>query len=320
MSGRIQNTNKIENRIEERLKRYPSILTEYYYSMTDNTATTKNAYIRYISDYFDFLIDNNYDINCVSTFKSITLNEINQYINYIRFTKVNGKLIENKESIRRAKIAGIKSFYTYLVDCGILDKNPCEKVKLPKLTQDINVVSMTEEEINHVKETIIKTGGKWANRDLLIFTLGCRTGLRVTALCEIDIEDIDFRSSKLTVVEKGNKKRELFLGNDTIRMINGWIKQRGDIPGCDALFVSNRNTRITQRTVERMILKYTEDLGKHITPHKMRSTCGTLYYEKTGNVYLVADQLGHRNISNTMRYTKISEQKKRAAADILDTL
>lgn len=319
MSGRLYNSHKTEMNIENRLKKYPTILSDYYYSMTDNTAATKNAYIRYISDYFDFMINN----GCViskDSFKNITLNEINQYVNHIRFSNVNGKLVENKESIRRARIAAVKSFYSYLLDCGIIDKNPCERVKLPKLSQDINVVSMTEEEINHVKQNIINSKGKWANRDLLIFTLGCRTGLRVTALCEIDISDIDFKNKTISVIEKGNKKRELFLGNDTIKMIKEWIAERGEIPGCDALFVSNRNTRITQRTVERMISKYTADLDKHITPHKMRSTCGTLFYEKTGNVYLVANQLGHKNIANTMRYTKISEQKKREAANLLDSL
>ena len=320
MSGRVYNTKKIEMNIEGKLKKYPSILTDYYYSMTDNTAMTKNAYIRYITEYFDFLSDNNYNIYDISVFKNMTLNDINQYINHIRYTNINNAIVENKESIRRTKIAGIKSFYSYMVDCGIIQKNPCEKVRLPKLNQDINVVSMTESEINHVKNTIIKTGGKWAKRDLLIFTLGCRTGLRVTAICEIDISDIDFDNNILTVIEKGNKKRELFIGNDTMNMIKDWIKTRGIIPDCDALFVSNRNTRITQRTIERMILKYTSDIGKHITPHKMRSTCGTLFYEKTGNVYLVANQLGHKNISNTMRYTKISEQKKRDAANLLDCI
>lgn len=320
MSGRLQNANRIENTVEMKLKLYPMILTNYYYSMTDNTAMTKNAYIRYIADYLDYLKENNYKIEDTSVFSKITLAEVNQYINYIRYSKLNGKLIENKESIRRARIAAIKSFYAYLLDCGLIDKNPCDRVKLPKLTQDINVVSMTEKEIQHVKDNIINSGDKWANRDLLIFTLGCRTGLRVTALCEIDIDDIDFNEKKISVVEKGNKRRDLFLGDDTIRMIKEWIAERGEISGCNALFVSNRKTRITQRTVERTILKYTADLGKHITPHKMRSTCGTNLYEKTGNVYLVANQLGHKNIANTMRYTRISEQKKRDAANMLDTL
>lgn len=320
MSGRAYNTTKIEISVEERLKGYPQILSDYYYSMTDNAASTKRAYIRYISDYLDFISGCGYDINNNSVFDKMTLNEINRYVNHIRFIDVNGKTVENKVSIRRTRIAGVKSFYTYLVDSGVITRNPCDKVKLPKLTEDLNVVTMTEDEIKHVKNNICNSGGKWVKRDLVIFTLGCRTGLRVTALCEIDISDIDFTAKKITVVEKGNKKRELFLGNDTIQMIKEWIDERGDIPGCDALFVSNRNGRISARTIERMILKYTKDLNKHITPHKMRSTCGTMLYEKTNNVYLVADQLGHKNIANTMRYTKISEQKKKAAADLLDSV
>ena len=320
MSGRIQNTNKIESGIEERLKRYPSILTNYYYSMTDNTATTKNAYVRYISDYFDFLTECGYDINDIEVFKKMSLDDINHYMNHIRFINVNGKLVENKESIRRTRISGIKSFYTYLVDCGIITKNPCDKVKLPKLTQDINVISMTGDEIKKVKEKIRNSNDKWATRDLLIFTLGCRTGLRVTALCELDIDDIDFGMKKITVIEKGNKSRDIQIENDTINLIKKWMKERGDIPGCNALFISNRRDRVSVRTIERMIKKYTGDLDKHITPHKMRATCGTLLYEETNDVYLVANQLGHKNISNTLRYAGISEKKKKTAARILDTL
>jgi site-specific recombinase XerD len=320
MSGRAQTTKKIENYIERKLNDYPQLLTNYYYSMTNNTAMTKNAYIRYLTEYLDFLKDHRYDITDISTFQGMTLNDLNKFVNHIRYTSVGGELIENKEEIRRAKLAAVRSFYNYLLDCNIVSKNPCDKLKLPKLNHDINVVSMTEEEIHHVKENIKKSNNRWMTRDLLIFTLGCRTGLRVTALCEIDIKDINFNNKTLSVMEKGNKRRDLFLGDNTIALIRDWIKERGEIPQCDALFISDRRSRISQRTVERMILKYTADLDKHITPHKMRATCGTLFYEKTGDVYLVANQLGHKNISNTMRYTNISEKKKKAAAEMLDII
>ena len=320
MSGRIQNANKIENSIKERLKRYPSILTDYYFNMTDNTATTKNAYIRYISDYLDFLKENGYEINDSNTYACITLGDINKYANFIKYYKRNDVIVENKESIRRARLAAVKSFYAYLLDDGIISRNPCDKLKLPKLNQDISVVSMDEKEIEHVKENIINSGDKWATRDLLIFTLGCRTGLRVAALCDIDIDDINFNTNKITVIEKGNYKKEINIGLNTIQLIKKWLDERENIPGCNALFISNHKTRISTRSVERMIRKYTSDLDKHITPHKMRSTCGTMLYEETGDVYLVANQLGHKNISNTIRYTKISEKKKREAARILDQI
>ena len=320
MSGRVQNTNKIEKSIEKRLANYPSILTDYYYSMTDNTAATKNAYIRHISDYLDFLRENNYDIENNDTFREMTITEINKYVSYIRYSKNSGKLVENKESIRRARISAVKSFYDYLVDDGIVNKNLWDKVKLPKLVQDINVVAMNKDEITHVKNEIINSDDKWKTRDLLIFTLGCRTGLRVTALCEIDMRDINFSNNTIAVVEKGNSKKEMIIGDDTMKLIKDWISERGDIPGCDALFVSNRKGRISARTVERMIRKYTASLDKHITPHKMRSTCASMLYDATNDVYLVADQLGHRNIANTLRYTGVSEKKKKKAASLLDQL
>ena len=161
---------------------------------------------------------------------------------------------------------------------------------------------------------------KYANRDLCIITLGCATGLRVSAIRNIDIEDIDFNSKIIHVIEKGNKKRDICIGDNTIRIIKTWMEDRQRIYGNNsgALFMSQKKNRMAVRTIEEMIHNAAKGIDKHITPHKMRSTCAMRLYEKTGDIYLTAQQLGHENISNTMKYAKATEERRREAAELLD--
>lgn len=321
MSGRLENDYKIENKTKEMLIGMPSFAEDYYYSLSKKTAKTKNAYINYVNAYFQYLKQNGFDIDDINAYTAIKVSDINKYMNFISFNTTGGEIKENGESIIRVRMAAVKSFYKFLYDNDSIPSNPCEKIELPKITKEIAVVAMTKEEVGKVKENISSNGGKTKTQDLLIFTLGCRTGLRATALVEIDISDIDFDDNKIRVIEKGKKERDVYFTDDTKRLMQDWINERGAIPGCDALFVSNRKQRISQKTIGRIIKKYTSGcIEKHITTHKMRSTYATNLYEITGDIYLTANGLGHKNIANTMRYTNVSEIQKKKAAAVLDRL
>ena len=177
---------------------------------------------------------------------------------------------------------------------------------------------MTPEEVAVVKERIISDSKK-PKRDLCIFMLGCRTGLRQSAITEIDISDIDFEEMKIQVVEKGNVYKDVIIDPDTVRLIRECIEERGEISDNDALFVSTYKNRITKQFMRRFFEKYAIDLNKRITPHKMRATCATNLYLQTGDIYIVADRLGHSNIENTKRYTDTVD-KGREAAKIMGQL
>ena len=316
MSGRQENTFRIEEKIKKDLLDEPKVLTDFFYSMTNKTANTKRTYIGYVRDFLHWIGDDYIIAN---------RNTINQYMEIIRYrTDKNGNKIENGASIRRARLAGITAFYDFLIEEEIIENNPCATVKPPTQNQDKEVVFMDSDEVGKLRNNIKWSDrpSKWRDRDMAIIMLGCSTGLRVTAISEINISDIDMENNSIKVVEKGNKERIVYFGDNTRKALVRWLRRRSTIKATneDALFVSQKGGRLASRSIYDMITKYTADFDKHITPHKMRSTCATNLYEKTHDIYMVQAVLGHKNIANTRRYANVSVKERRNAAEILDAI
>lgn len=325
MTGRQENDLKIEKKTQLRIKDAPSIIKNYYYNFSGKTAMTADAYIRYVLEFAKFFEGKD--------LTKLVSSDIKRYMKSIERREVDGELIENSPSIRNAKLAAIKDFYSYLAEDRLIDYNPATSIKPPKPAALKKPVYMTPKEIDHVKETIRNTktlehrggfrGKDFSNRDLAIFTLGCSTGLRVGSLTEINVSDIDFRKRTIHVTEKGDKERIILIGPKTLKVIKDWIEDRSNLGidiQSDALFISKGGKRMHRANVYDVIKKYTEDLDKNITPHKMRSSCATNLYEQTGDIYLTQEVLGHSNIANTKRYAAVSDAKLEKAAQILDDL
>lgn len=308
MSGRYEQDHKKEIWIEKKLSSQPKIYFNYMTSIKKKTSSTRKAYLGYLIDFSNFINDLNIKLENVKPM------DIDSYIDYLANKG-------NKEAIINAKLSAIISFYGFLVENDIISKNPCSAKKKLVIKPNEKVVYMTDDEINNVRNDIIKSSYKYSNRNLCILKLGCSTGLRVSAIVNIDIEDINFIDKTIKVIEKGNKERIVNIGDNTIAIILKWINDRKSILGNEtgALFISQKtHERISTDAVENMIKRYTKGINKHITPHKMRSTCAMKLYDKTGDIYLTAQQLGHANIKNTMIYAKATDEKRRMAAEILD--
>ena len=224
MTGRDETTRKIENKIKEELKNDPQILRDYFYSMTSNTAATEKTYIKYVRDYLKFCSQNDID------YEKATLLDINRYAQEIRFRRAkDGTMIENGESIQRSKLYAIKNFYEFLIDGEIINSNPLTRFKMPKVKNTKPVVYMNKAEINHVKSNIIMCSDvaeEWKVRNMAILSIGCNTGLRVTSISEINVEDLDFEQNCIHVTEKGNKKRVVYFGEKTKTDIINWLDRR----------------------------------------------------------------------------------------------
>ncbi len=328
MNGRKEREMAIENRINEMLTDKPEILRDYSYSFGSKEMTTKKAYIGYVITFVDFLREKiNIDINDTSSIRNIYPNHINRFMEYIKYT--NGK--ENGVSIRATKLYAVSHFFEFLVDNGYIEDNPCRRVKPPKDNIEKEIIAMDQDEIKTLENNIIEGVGshrsiernkKWVNRDLAIVMLGCSTGLRVSAIVQINLSDINLNQHKIRVIEKGGVGKSVYIGDKVEHQIKEWIKDRENIVGdeCSALFISNQKKRMTTECVRQLIKRNTYNIDKKITPHKMRATCATRLYETTGDIYLVQQQLGHKNIENTRRYAKISDERRRVAASILDSL
>lgn len=336
MQGRIENERKMDAKIIERLQHEPKYMTTYMQTFARKSYTTKNAYINYVLEFIRYLENEyGYNIKDINVFSNIKPSMINAYLDYLsRIERVsdNGKVIVNGSSIQCAKFYAIKNFFKFLLNDDYIAKNPCDNIEPPKVDTEINIIAMDKKEINLILNNTMNGSGnhrakakqeKWRNRDYAIMTLALSLGLRVTSISEINIEDINFENNTITVTEKGNKTRDVIFGDNLKQALLSWIEDREnilDISERDALFISNQKKRMCPKSISLLVEKYSEGIDKHITPHKLRSTCATNIYNATGDIYLTADIIGHRNIQNTRRYAKVDAEKREKATKTMEKI
>lgn len=321
-NGRLEKEIQELEKIRSKINELPKIIRDYYYYLeaSDKSYTTIKVYINYVKNLMDYCTHGIYDENF---YKQITSMVINEYMSSIRYrVGSNGKTIKTGNEIRATRWSALNTFFTYLKSNQLIDNNPMEQTFRPSCKQDKNVVFLNEEEIQQCINNVYENcNDRFVNRDACIIALGVSIGLRVSAITQINIEDLDFDTNTLRVVEKGNKYRIMDFGENLKQKFLAWINDRNkyfsDVK-TNALFVSRKRNRISVSATEDIVAKYTNNINKHITPHKLRATCATNLYKKTGDIYMVANQLGHANIATSKIYTEIDHEAKLKAANILD--
>jgi len=326
MSIRFEVDSKTELKVRDMAKKYPQLLNGYIISMARKTAYTKRAYVRYVCKFLDYISGKlNITITDGSELKDIKPMVIDEYMQYIRFTE-SGK--EKTAMYRAAQLAAINGLFVFLVKNEIIKYNPCNAVEVPKDNKEHEIITMEQTDIDQMLKNIDNGIGtykfyqaqrRWRKRDKLILILGITTGLRVSAIVGIDVNDINFEERYIKVTEKGNVEKRVYIGDRTVDALIQWIDQRKSLasPNENAVFICNGGKRMSVRTMENIIKNLS---GGKFTPHKMRATCATKLYEATGDIYRVQQQLGHKSIKNTERYAKVSESKKKESANILDAI
>ena len=322
MNGRKENDAKLQATIENYLEDKPKYLKQYCETLWKKTCTTKRQYICNIWKFIEYVRDNS-DLN---------INRIND------ICKVKPSLIDSylgsmnvKNTTKAGVYYAIYNFYDFLVKDERISVNPCSKIEPPRDNEIHEITYLTNEEIKIVENNIITNCGsqnekyKWTNRDLLIFALGITTGMRVSSMVEINLQDIDWDEGYIDIYQKGNKELKVKISNKILLMISDWLDDRDEIldaanKDSDALFISARCTRLSARTINNLIEKYSYNIDKKITPHKLRSTCATQLIKKTGNIYLASQRLGHSNVETTKRYAAIDKEMEQQAVDAMDSV
>lgn len=323
MSGRLEKETNLKRKIENRLAAAPSVVEEYYYSLISSNKSYDTAYryINYVISFIKFTFDNCEDEKFYLKVKPI---HINKYIASLRSKMVNGKSERTSDSIKAVQWSALNSFFQFLIP-EYISTNPVEGTKRPKNKDNPHVTYLTPEEIAKILDNVEKTAqDQFKNRDLCILKLGFSTGLRISAIVQIDIDDIDFHENHIRVTEKGDYDNHVLFGKNLKTQIEAWLNDRAEyFPDCksNALFVSKANNRLSDDMVAAMLKKYSAGItDKHVTPHVMRHSCATNLYEKTGDIYLCSKQLNHKNVSTTQRYAELSKEKQKKAANILDDM
>ncbi len=333
----IENTLKLR----ELLKRLPPYVTEYFRAIEPTTSTkTRISYAYDLIVFFRFLVDNNpvYHNYKPKDFKVSDLDllqavDLEEYMEYLKvYQDENENFISNGERGLKRKMSALRSFYLYFYKREMIKTNPTLLVDMPKL-HDKEIIRLDPDETALLLDFIEKGGEnltgqqkvyyeKTKQRDLAIVTLLLGTGIRVSECVGLDLEDVDFRNYGIKVVRKGGSEMIIYFGDEVANALMDYIE--GDrqavtpVAGHEhALFLSTQRKRIGVRAVENLVKKYAKQVTplKKITPHKLRSTYGTSLYQETGDIYLVADVLGHKDVNTTKKhYASVGDSRRRSAA------
>jgi len=327
-------------KLRELQKELPEFSREFFLAMEIKKATnTCRNYAYDLCTFFYFLKTNNpyfrdKDIRTlpVSVLDLLQPMDIEEYLSFLTLYEKDGQTYRNHEEGKARKLATLNTFFGYFHKKESIEKNAPSVVDVPKVKEkniirlDINEVAQLIDNIES-GEKLTKQQKVWHDRnklrDLAIVVTLLGTGVRVTELVGLDISDLDFDNGAMRVIRKGGNEDIVYFGEEVEEMLRNYLDERLQMepePGHEnALFISQRNTRITVRSVERLVKKYASTATvKKITPHKLRSTYGTTLYQETGDIYLVADVLGHKNVNTTRKhYAAMKEDNKRKAARIV---
>ena len=253
----------------------------------------------------------NSDINEVSILSinkrdilDIDITDLHAYISYC------DSYYNDSTKTKARKISAIKSWFKYLHNTvELIDKNPSEKLELPKL-QKRNPVYLTLSESEKVINAIKLEENEFNRaRDLCIILIFLTCGLRISELTGINIESI--KDDKLNVIGKGNKERTVFLNENCLYAIKCYLKLRPITPDTNALFISSHKKRISNRSIQIRLKKYIllAGLDPNIyTPHKLRHTAATLMYKYGGvDIRTIQSILGHTSVATTQIYTHLDD-------------
>ena len=334
----------IENikKLREMMKQLPPFCTEFFRGIEPRTSTrTRIAYAYDLSVFFDFLKKENpvfakmerIDFK-LEQLDQITVTDLEEYMEYLkyRFNEQNHEIMNQERGIMR-KISSLKSFYNYFFRTEKLTTNPAALVRLPKL-HDKEIIRLDVDEVALLLDAVEQGEGLTAKqktfhkrtrlRDLALLTLLLGTGIRVSECVGLDINDVDFKNGGIHIHRKGGKEVTVYFGSEVENALQDYLDERfGIIPeeGSEqALFLSMQRKRMNVRSVENLVKKYAHIVTplKKITPHKLRSTYGTNLYRETGDIYLVADVLGHSDVNTTKKhYAALEDERRRSARNVV---
>ncbi|MEI3474241.1 MULTISPECIES: tyrosine-type recombinase/integrase [Clostridia] len=331
----------VENtlRLRDVLKTLPPFCRDFFRAIEPRTTTkTRISYAYDIRIFFQFLLEQNpafrdwsIDAFTVDVLDQITAVDLEEYEEYLKVYQAGDKTETNGERGLKRKMSSLRSFYAYYFKREMIHTNPTVLVDVPKIHQK-SIIRLEADEVALLLDYIEHGGDdltgqkkvyyeKTKDRDLALVTLLLGTGVRVSECVGLDIEDVDFKNNGIKVTRKGGNEMVVYFGPEVEKALKNYLEVRKNIIPVEghehALFYSTQRKRIGVQAVENLVKKYARQVTttKKITPHKLRSTYGTALYQETGDIYLVADVLGHKDVNTTKKhYAALDDSRRRQAA------
>lgn len=324
------------------LKDMPEVCSSFVRDIEPTTQPlTRYAYVCDLRLFFEYLIREcpmfanlSMDKITPADLNTLTARDLHYYLEYLSLYIKNDVEITNENLGKMRKLSSLRSFYKYMFKNSLIDSDVAQLIDMPKrhekpiirleideVARMLDMVESGEAMNDHQRRYNLNT----RTRDLAILILFLDTGIRVSELVGINISDVDFTINGFLVTRKGGNQTVLYFSDEVEQALKEYLKLRREITAVsgdeDALFLSLQNRRISVRAVQNMVKKYATQaapLKKNLSPHKLRATFGTNLYHETGDIYLVADVLGHTDVNTTRRhYAAMSDDRRRMAAKMI---
>jgi site-specific recombinase XerD len=323
----------------------PAFCREFFISLNEVTSTKTRlnyaydlrVFFKYLTEEIDMFDGRKTRDLQVDDLSKVTANDIRLFMDFLTlYIKDDGtdegEEVTNGERGKARKLAAIRKLFEYFYSNELIPANPAQLVKTPKLHEKA-IIRLEPDEAARLLDEIesgenLTAGQKKYHsftkaRDLALVTLLLGTGMRVSECVGIDLDHIDFSLGGIKIHRKGGNEVVIYFGDEVEDALQKYLVARegmNPLPGHEnALFLSIQNKRMSVRSVENLVKKYSKLVTnvKNISPHKLRSTFGTNLYRETGDIYLVADVLGHKDVNTTRRhYAEESDENRRKVRNV----
>ncbi|PWL41639.1 MAG: integrase [Bacillota bacterium] len=266
--------------------------------------------------------------------ETITPTILERYLEYLGYyVTQDDRELENHNPGKARKLSTLKSFFKYLYKRELLSQNVAAKVDMPKIPEK-PIIRLEPDEVAKMLDAVDSGDALTAaqkryhkytrSRDIAMFSVLLGTGIRISELVGLNVGHIDFSTDSFLITRKGGAQVVLYFGEEVERALTAYLEDRKRLlpPDSDeeALFISLQKRRMSQRAIQQLVKKYAAIVTplKKISPHKFRSTFGTMLNHETGDIYLVADVLGNKDVNTTRKhYAAIADDRRRLAAGVV---
>ena len=249
---------------------------------------------------------------------------IKKYIISLSTRNVANNVVKTSDDYQALRWSAINTFFKFLIMDSYIETNPMLKTSRPKANVSHKITHLSPEEIDKVLKSVEEDSNpRLKNRELCIISLALSTGLRISAISQMNIEDLNFESNTVHVIEKEELHRDIPFGTKMRGILLSWIKDRElyfDGENNGPLFISQHKNRLSNDAIRDIVNKYTKVLGKHIKVHDLRKSTATNLARQGFDIRTIQEFMGHKNISTTQIYVAVLDEDKKRATEAMDGL
>lgn len=332
MNGRMEHDLKKEKRIATKLSTLPDYVAEWDMNLkaSQKTTATRDNYVRLIGNFLQFVNPNPKEV----TLKQLDIPTVQKYFISLQTKTKGNEVMETSDSYRCMAWACLNSFFSYMVKREYMEDNPIEIVEKPK-NHDLARINqnrklLTEKDFKKMLRAVeedVDLDYEYKARNRAILLLFMTTGMRKTALTEINLEDVDLVRESIQIIDKRKKLHTYPLNDTLIDAISEWLSYRKSLErncggiNTDALFITKYMERISGDAIMEIVNKYSRiGLGYKISPHKLRAGCASILYNKTHDLEFVRRAIGHADVGTTTRYIVTQGKEREEMSNIMGKL